>query len=65
MRAENMLWEFLPWSLKGVFEIIKLERHSLCYHVWLNEIRKKSGDGHHNHSIVGKGYTEYCTIQAT
>lgn len=63
MRAEDMLWEFLPSALKGVFEIIKVERTSSCYHVWLDEIRDKSGDDRYNHSIVGKGYTEYCTIQ--
>ena len=44
MRAEDMLWEFLLSGLKGVFEIIDIKRTSSCYHVWLDEVREKSGD---------------------
>ena len=63
MTAENMIWEFLPKGLKDVFTVVKVERQSTAFHVWMDEIRKTSYEDRHNLSIVGKGYTEYCTIQ--
>ena len=63
MLADDMIWEFLPKGLKDVFKIVNVERQSSAFHVWLDELRQKSYEARHNHSIVGKGYTEYCTIQ--
>ena len=63
MLADDMIWEFLPKGLKDVFKIVNVERQSSAFHVWLDELRQKSYEDRHNHSIVGKGYTEYCTIQ--
>ncbi len=42
MTTENMLWEFLPSGLKGVFNIFKVEKLSGSFHVWLDEIRQNS-----------------------
>ena len=61
MLAADMIWEFLPKGLKDVFKIVNVERQSSAFHVWLDELRQKSYEDRHNHSIVGKGYTEYCT----
>lgn len=63
MLADDMIWEFLPKGLKDVFKIVNVERQSSAFHVWLDELRQKSYEDRHNHSIVGKGYTEYSTIQ--
>ena len=63
MTSEDMIWEFLPKGLKGVFEVVKVERQSTSFHVWLDEIRQKSDEDRHNKQIVGKGYSDYSTIQ--
>ena len=63
MLADDMIWEFLPKGLKDVFKIVNVERQSSAFHVWLDELRQKSYEDRHNHSLVGKGYTEYSTIQ--
>jgi len=63
MTTEHFIWEFLPSGLKGIFNIVKVEKLSGSFHVWLDEIRQKSGPDSHNYSIIGKGYSDYCTIQ--
>lgn len=63
MTTEDMLWEFLPSGLKGIFHIVKVEKRSDSFHVWLDEIRQKSELDSPNRSIIGKGYSDYCTIQ--
>ena len=60
---EDMIWEFLPKGLKGVFKVVKVERQSTSFHVWMDEIRQKSEEDIRNRQIVGKGYSDYCTIQ--
>lgn len=54
MTTENMLWEFLPPGLKGLFNIVRVEKLSGSFHVWLDEIRQKSTSDNGNYSIVGK-----------
>lgn len=61
MKAEDMIWEFLPKGLKGVFEIVRVERTGAAFHVWMDEIRQKAYEDRKNLQIVGKGYTDYCT----
>ena len=64
MKAEDMIWEFLPKGLKGVFEIVRVERTGgAAFHVWMDEIRQKAYEDRKNLQIVGKGFTDYCTIQ--
>ena len=63
MKAEDMIWEFLTKGLKGVFGIVKVERTGTAFHVWMDEIRQKSYEDRKNLQIVGKGFTDYCTIQ--
>ena len=62
-KAEDMLWEFLPEVLKVVFEVIKVDKTSFRYDVYLDEIRVKSDEDRKNVNIVGKGYTDECVIQ--
>ena len=63
MKAEDMLWEFLPEVLNGVFEVVKVEKSVARYDVYLDEKRVKSEEDRKNGNIVGKGYTEECVIQ--
>lgn len=42
---------------------MKVERQAASFHVWMDEIRQKSYEDRNNLHIVGKGYTDYCTIQ--
>ncbi len=63
MTSEDMIWEFLPKGLKGVFKVVKVERQATSFHVWMDEIRQKSEEDVRNRQIVGKGYSDYCTIQ--
>ena len=63
MTLEDMIWEFLPKGLKGVFKVVKVERQLTSFHVWMDEIRQKSEEDIPNRQIVGKGYRDYCTIQ--
>lgn len=63
MKQEDFIWEFLPSGLKGIFEIKDVRKTSTEFHVYLDEIRQKGDDDRWNKSLVGKGYTEYSTIQ--
>lgn len=63
MKAEEMLWEFLPEVLKGVFEVVRVDKTATRYDVYLDEKRVKSEEDRKNDNIVGKGYTEECVIQ--
>lgn len=63
MKQEDFIWEFLPQGLKGVFEIKNVRKTDTEFHIYLDEIRQKSDEDRWNKSIIGKGYTDYCTIQ--
>lgn len=63
MKQEDFIWEFLPSVLKGVFEIKNVRKTATEFHVYLDEIRQKGDDDRWNKLLVGKGYTEYSTIQ--
>lgn len=63
MRQEDFIWEFLPSGLKGIFAIKDVRKTSTEFHIYLDEIRQKGDADRWNKSLVGKGYTDYCTIQ--
>ena len=63
MKREDFIWEFLPQGLKGVFEVVNVKKTDSEFHIYLDEIRQKCEEDRYRHSVVGKGYTYYCTIQ--
>lgn len=63
MRHEDFIWEFLPSGLNGIFEIKNVRKTDSEFHIYLDEIRQKSDEDLDNKSIIGKGYTDYCTVQ--
>ena len=63
MSDRSMLWAFMPKSLEGLFDIVKVERNEKSIEVWLDERREKSGEDKYNKEIVGDGYTAYSRIQ--
>ena len=60
---EDFMWEFLPQGLRDVFEIVNVQKTEKEFHIWLDEIREISQEDEGKGCIVGKGYTDYCTIQ--
>lgn len=63
MKQDDLIWEFLPSGLKGLFEIKDIRKTATEFHIYLDEIRRKGDDDRWNKFLVGKGYTDYCTIQ--
>ena len=63
MKREDFIWEFLPVGLKGVFEVVNVKKTDTEFHIYLDEIRQKCEEDRYRHAVVGKGYTDYCTIQ--
>ena len=63
MTDKEMLWEFLPQTLRGVFEVVKVENGSKSFDVWLDEIREKGDNEKYDNEIIGYGFTPYTTIQ--
>lgn len=53
MKAEDMLWEFLPEVLKGVFEVVRVDKTAARYDVYLDEKRVKSEADRRNGSRQG------------
>ena len=60
---EDFMWEFLPQGLRDVFEIVNVQKTEKEFHIWLDEIREISQEDEDKGCIVGKCYTDYCTIQ--
>lgn len=63
MKQEDFVWEFLPQGLKGIFQIKEIKKTATEFHIYLDEIREKGQQDRNNSSLIGKGYTPYCTIQ--
>ena len=64
MKTEDIIWEFLPAGLKGIFNVVNVRKTATEFHVYLDEISQKSSEDRYNKSIIGKGYTDYCMMQA-
>lgn len=60
---EDFMWEFLPPGLREVFDIVNVKKTDTEFHIWLGEIREITEEDERKGSVIGKGYTEYCTIQ--
>ena len=57
------MWEFLPSGLRDVFEIVNVKKTESEFHIWLDESSEISPEDKETGCVVGKGYTDYCTIQ--
>lgn len=60
---EDFMWEFLPPGLREVFDIVNVKKTDTEFHIWLDEIRVITEEDERKGCVVGKGYTDYRTIQ--
>lgn len=60
---EDFMWEFLPAGLRDVFDIVNVKKTDTEFHIWLDEKREITEEDALKGSVIGKGYTDYCTIQ--
>ena len=63
MKREEFIWEFLTHCLKGVFEVVNVQKRDKEFHIYLDEIRQKFEEDRYRHAVVGKGYKDYCNIK--
>lgn len=63
MKQSDMIWMCLPQGLDELFEIVRFERTSDAYNIWLDEKKRLSDEDYRNPNIVARGYTDYVTIQ--
>jgi hypothetical protein len=63
MKSDNILRDILPDILIDNFDIVKHEKTSSRFDIWLNEKKVKLEEDEDNPNIISHGYTDYRTIQ--
>ena len=61
--AEDFMWKFLPPGLRDVFDIVNVKKTDTEFHIWLDEKREITEEDEIRGTVVGKGFTDYTTIQ--
>ena len=63
MKSDNILRDILPDILIDNFDIVKHEKTSSRFDIWLHEKKVKLEEDEDNPNIISHGYTDYRTIQ--
>ena len=63
MKSDNILRDILPDILIDNFDIVKHEKTSSRFDIWLNEKKVKLEEDEVNPDIISHGFTDYRTIQ--